>query len=203
MGFKRPLVRIQSLGPIGVSLWDAPIFFKGVLKVGEGADMGRGRYSVLTGALELAVLFFPLLSISDLVVTWYPFDTTVHYILAGWLLPAVSGLLCFCVLVSESAKAALKKWALSIPFTVIFWLALAATDFEVRLTNTLYPGYGSLSAGGGLALVIFRRRAGSGHPAGGLRKRRGLYAAAEAGLCYPEYPASNHMYCHFLGGGLP
>ncbi len=122
--------------------------------MGEGADMGRGRYSVLTGALELAVLFFPLLSISDLVVTWYPFDTTVHYILAGWLLPAVSGLLCFCVLVSESAKAALKKWALSIPFTVIFWLALAVTDFEVRLTNTLYPGYGSLSAGGGLALVM-------------------------------------------------
>lgn len=65
-----------------------------------------------------------------------------------------SALLCFCVLFSNSSKTALKKWSCSIPFTLIFYFVLAATNFDVRLINRLLPGYGHLSAGAGFAFII-------------------------------------------------
>lgn len=111
--------------------------------------MTRRKYSTLKGAFTLAMLYLPLLAISDLIEAFYPFDSTA----AVYILPAFSGLLSFCVLISESMTAALKKWALSIPFTLAFWYVLAATDFSVRLTNMLYPGYGSLSAGSGFSFM--------------------------------------------------
>lgn len=108
----------------------------------------------IKSSIELAVLFILLLAISDLIKTLYPFDTGTQYSLTACLLPIVSGLLCFGVLVSESTKVALKKWTLSVPFTLVFWLVLAITDFPVRLTNMLYPGYGTISAGGGFAQMV-------------------------------------------------
>lgn len=110
----------------------------------------RRKYSILKSAFVLAVLYLPLFAISDLVKAWCPFDSSI----AAYILPAFSSLLCFCALISESMKTALKKWAFSIPFTLMFWLILSVTDFSVRLTNTLYPGYGRLSAGGGFALMM-------------------------------------------------
>jgi len=96
------------------------------------------------------MLYFPFFSILDLVKTLCLFDSRI----AVYILSAFSSLLCFCVLISENKKISLKKWVFSIPFTLIFWFILSATDFSVRLTNTLYPGYGRLTAGCGFALLV-------------------------------------------------
>ena len=109
--------------------------------------MRRNRLSILKSAVELAILYFPLLFLFDLIEAVCPFADL-------YVQPIVSALLCFCVLFSDSAKTALKKWGCSIPFTLIFWFILAATNFDVRLTNKLLPGYGKLSAGAGFAFIV-------------------------------------------------
>ena len=109
--------------------------------------MHRNRLSVLKSAIQLAILYFPFLFLSDFIEAVCPFANI-------YIQSFVSALLCFCVLFSDSAKTALKKWGCSIPFSLIFWLVLAATNFNVRLTNKLLPGYGSLSAGAGFAFMV-------------------------------------------------
>ncbi len=109
--------------------------------------MGRYRLYILRSSFQLAVLYFPLLALRDLIHAACPFaDVFVQ--------STVSALLCFCVLFSDSAKTAWKKWALSLPFTVIFWGVLAVTDLDVRLINWMIPGYGRLSGGAGFAFIV-------------------------------------------------
>ena len=109
--------------------------------------MRRNRLSILKSAVQLSILYVPFLSLFDFMGAVCPFANI--YVQA-----IVSALLCFCVLFSDSTKTALKKWGCSIPFTLIFWFVLAATNFDVRLTNKLFPGYGCLSAGAGFAFII-------------------------------------------------
>lgn len=109
--------------------------------------MRRNRLSMLKSAVQLAILYFPFLSLFDLIEAVCPSANI-------YVQSTVSALLCFCVLFSDSAKTALKKWRCSIPFTLIFWFVLAATNFDVRLTNKLLPGYGHLSAGAGFAFIM-------------------------------------------------
>lgn len=109
--------------------------------------MRRNRLSILKSAVELAILYFPLLFLSDLIEEVCPFANI-------YVQSTASALLCFCVLFSNSSKTALKKWSCSIPFTLIFYFVLAATNFDVRLINRLLPGYGHLSAGAGFAFII-------------------------------------------------
>ena len=129
--------------------------------------MRRNRLSILKSAVELAILYFPLLFLSDLIEEVCPFANIYVPFLSlfdfmGAVCPfaniyvqaIVSALLCFCVLFSNSSKTALKKWSCSIPFTLIFYFVLAATNFDVRLINRLLPGYGHLSAGAGFAFII-------------------------------------------------
>ena len=104
--------------------------------------MRRNRLSILKSAVELAILYFPLLFLSDFIEEVCPFANIVYPIAR------------FCVLFSNSSKTALKKWSCSIPFTLIFYFVLAATNFDVRLINRLLPGYGHLSAGAGFAFII-------------------------------------------------
>lgn len=109
--------------------------------------MNRDRILILKSALQLAILYLPLVSLTDLIEAACP--------LAGFCVQALFGaLLCFCALFSSSPKAAWKKWCRSIPITLLFWLFLAVTNFDVRLTNRLVPGYGNLSAGAGFALIV-------------------------------------------------
>ena len=109
--------------------------------------MRRNRLSILKSAVELAILYFPLLFLSGLIEEVCPFANI-------YVQSTASALLCFCVLFSNSSKTALKKWSCSIPFTLIFYFVLAATNFDVRLINRLLPGYGHLSAGAGFAFII-------------------------------------------------
>lgn len=109
--------------------------------------MRRNRLSILKSAVQLSILYVPFLSLFDFMGAVCPFANI--YVQA-----IVSALLCFCVLFSDSTKTALKKWGCSIPFTLIFWFVLAATNFDVRLTNKLFPGYGCLSAGAGFASMV-------------------------------------------------
>lgn len=110
---------------------------------------------IIRDAAELAVLGLPLYSLAELGLP-LPGQLTEAWL---FLLSLAGGLLSFCALLSGSTKTALKKWALSIPFTAAFCLFLAHTDFQLRLLNTVLPGYGRLSGGGGfssfLYLVIF------------------------------------------------
>lgn len=110
-------------------------------------NMCRNRLSILKSAVGLAILYFPLLFLSDLIEEACPFANI-------YVQSTASALLCFCVLFSNSSKTALKKWSCSIPFTLIFYFVLAATNFDVRLINRLLPGYGHLSAGAGFAFII-------------------------------------------------
>jgi len=116
--------------------------------------MDKKSYLLLRDAVELALLYLPLLFISEGIAKAYPFDTSACYIIAVLILPLVSALLCFFVLISENPKTALKKWGLSVPFTLAFYAFLYFSDFRVRLINTLYPGYGRESAGGGFAFMV-------------------------------------------------
>ena len=109
--------------------------------------MRRNRLSILKSAVQLSILYVPFLSLFDFMGAVCPFANI--YVQA-----IVSALLCFCVLFSNSSKTALKKWSCSIPFTLIFYFVLAATNFDVRLINRLLPGYGHLSAGAGFAFII-------------------------------------------------
>lgn len=115
--------------------------------VTEETNMRRNRFSILKSAVQLAILYFPFLSLFDLIEAVCPFANI-------YVQPTVSALLCFCVLFSDSTKTALKKWGYSIPVTLIFGFVLAATNFDVRLINKLFPGYGRLLAGAGFASMV-------------------------------------------------
>lgn len=116
--------------------------------------MCKEKYKLFRDAFELAVLFVPFLFMYEWIETLYPFDADTHYRIAGSILPLSSALLSFCVLISENTKTALKKWLCSIPFTMVIWAVLFYTNFSIRLTNTLYTGYGRDSAGGGFAFMV-------------------------------------------------
>ena len=106
------------------------------------------RYKLIRDALELSLLFLPLMSLSDLVRAFLPLPSDFC------ALPLASVPLCFFAALSESGTDAAKKWGLSLPFTVGFWILLGLTDFDLRLFNTLHPGYGNLPAGGGFAILF-------------------------------------------------
>ena len=112
--------------------------------------MTHGKCALLRDGVCLAVLYLPVLALTDLFDAFCPLSGSNSML----LLSGVSAVLCFRVLLSGSTKTSFKKWLLSLPCTVLFWLVLAVTDFPVRLTNTLYPGYGRLSAGSSFALMV-------------------------------------------------
>ncbi|MDY3281799.1 hypothetical protein [Dysosmobacter sp.] len=112
--------------------------------------MGRGKYAPLRDGVCLAVLYLPVLALADPFDAFCPLSGSSSLL----LLSALSAAACFCLLLSGSMKACLRKWLLSLPCTVLLDLLLAATNFPVRLTNLLYPGYGRLSAGGGFAMMV-------------------------------------------------
>lgn len=112
--------------------------------------MAHGKCALLRDGVCLAVLYLPVLALADLFDAFCPLSGSNSLL----LLSAVSAVLCFCVLLSGSTKTSFKKWLLSLPCTVLLWLVLAVTDFPVRLTNLLYPGYGRLSAGSGFAMIV-------------------------------------------------
>ena len=103
--------------------------------------------STLKSSIQLAILYFPLFSLSRFIESVCPF-------LNIYIQTIIGAMLCLCVLFSNDAKTALKKLRCSIPFTLVFWFILGATKFDVRLTNKLFPGYGNVLAGGGFAFVI-------------------------------------------------
>lgn len=109
--------------------------------------MHRNRRSILKSAVQLAILYIPLFSLLELIEAVCPFASI-------YALSAFGAFLCFCVLFSDSGKAAWKTWGFSVPLTLIFWYILTATDFHVRLTNQLSPGYGALSADAGFAFIL-------------------------------------------------
>ncbi|MCI5583902.1 MAG: hypothetical protein MR357_09320, partial [Anaeroplasma sp.] len=112
--------------------------------------MVRKKCAPLRDAACLSVLYLPVLALADLFDAFCPLSGSSSIL----LLSALSAAACFCLLLSGSMKACLRKWLLSLPCTVLLYLLLAITDFPVRLTNLLYPGYGRLSAGGGFAMMV-------------------------------------------------
>lgn len=100
---------------------------------------------MIRDACELSILFVPLLFMSEFICKFY---------VASHILPVFSALLSFCVILSRSASIAIKKWLFSVPSTLALWLFFYYTNFSVRMTNTLYPRYGRISAGGGFAFMV-------------------------------------------------
>ena len=98
--------------------------------------MRRNRLSILKSAVELAILYFPLLFLSDLIEEVCPFANI-------YVQSTASALLCFCVLFSNSSKTAVKKWSCSIPFTLIFYFVLAATNFaDQQIASGIWTSFG-------------------------------------------------------------
>ena len=108
----------------------------------------RKVFMILMDAFFLASLYNPLMALMDLASGFVPSGKVL------FMLPVLSALLCFFILLNEDRKTALKKWGLSVLFTLLFSLFLGWADFELRLVNTIYPGYGRLSAGAGFAIIV-------------------------------------------------
>ena len=111
--------------------------------------MNKKKCFVIRDSMELAILFLPLLSILPLILDFFS-SSDVIFILAH-----CTGTLCFLANLSNSMKTSFIKWVLSLLFTIAFDLFLSMSHFDVRLVNTMYFGYGKMSAGGGFAILMY------------------------------------------------
>ncbi len=64
---------------------------------------------------------------------------------------------------SDRVGTALKKWGISILFTILLCLWLGPGDFLIRMVNVVDPGYGRLSAGSGFGLIFLAAAAVVSH----------------------------------------
>lgn len=108
--------------------------------------MNKQKRILVRDGVELSALYFPLLAITPLIEETGLFNSIN--------LAVFSGIICFLVNLSVSHKAAMKKWGLSCLITIAFWAFLSISNFNVRLVNMMYPGYGRISAGGGFAFFF-------------------------------------------------
>ncbi len=109
----------------------------------------KERYisKILCGAIQAAILFYPIFMLSN-VVSWN------HHDAAAFLIITIAALLYGLALFGDSAKQALLKWACSIPVTVMLWYYFASTHFYLRALNQEIPGYGNQAAGGSFATAV-------------------------------------------------
>lgn len=59
------------------------------------------------------------------------------------------------LMASTDHRYAFYKWLISLPAGIITYLVYRETDFLYYCLNKTYPDYGSISAGGGFALLLY------------------------------------------------
>ena len=107
---------------------------------------------LLLGGAELAVMFFPVvfLTIPLLQLTEGEALTAAVCVLPQ-VIAAVLG--CFAA-VDRSAREAMLKWIVSLPFSAAFWLYFVNSGFLLRMNNYINPGYGEGATGDGLGIIL-------------------------------------------------
>lgn len=115
----------------------------------EKNQININKINVITGALQLSVLFMPAFFINDLLS--YKDETGIFTL---FIIPVFLGI-CSCIAVLSGLKReAVLKCLISLPFSVIMWLYLINIEFGIRSLNWVYPDYGESSAGGNFAGFI-------------------------------------------------
>lgn len=97
--------------------------------------------STIPEAVAIAVLFLPAHFLNEM-LSYRLFSVSMYVVLI------LVGFAACLAAYSSTWKAALVKWLLSVPVTVVFWHCQIQMQFSLRGLNWTYPGYGTPSAGG-------------------------------------------------------
>lgn len=106
----------------------------------------RELWRIARDGVMLAVFHFPLAALERPVGEGLPEGMGLALLLAA------SGALSFCALWDERMKSVVLKWLVSVPFSLM--LMGLPNEITVRWINKQEPGYGELSAGSGLGILI-------------------------------------------------
>ena len=135
-------------------------------------EKGKGFTAapLVLGGAELAVLFLPVvfLTVPLLRLT----EGELLSGLTGWSPPIAAAALGCLVTVDRSARQAMLKWILSLPFSAVFWLYFVNSGFLIRLYNYVDPTFGEGGAGDGMGIMLVL---GAALFAGGIGVAVGMY----------------------------
>lgn len=136
----------------------------------KGKVKGFTTAPLVLGGAELAVLFLPVvfLTVPLLRLT----DSELLSGLTGWSPPIVAAALSSIVTFDRSARQAMLKWILSLPFSAVFWLYFVNSSFLIRLYNYVDPTFGDGWAGDGMGIMLVL---GAALFAGGIGVAVGMY----------------------------
>lgn len=108
------------------------------------------RKSTIPDAIAIAVLFLPAHFLNEMLS--YKLS-----VIPMTVVPALLGLASCMAVYSDTGKAALVKWLLSVPVTIVFWYCQIQMQFSLRTLNWMLPGYGKPSAGDNFAGFLLLR----------------------------------------------
>ena len=107
---------------------------------------------LVLGGAELALLFLPVIFLT--VPLMQLSDSQVLIGLITVLPPAVSAVLSCFAIFDRSARQAMLKWILSLPFSAVFWVYFVNSRFLIRLYNYVDPSFGEGGEGAGTGLML-------------------------------------------------
>lgn len=120
----------------------------------SATEKGRGLavFKVFLGAAELAVLFFPVIFLT---IPLLQLSYSEGLGAAITVLPQAAAAALGCFAVSDSsARQAMLKWILSLPFSACFWLYFVNSRFLIRMNNYINPDYGEGTTGDGMGILL-------------------------------------------------
>lgn len=107
---------------------------------------------LVLGGAETALLFLPVIFMTAPLMQIA--DSQALMGLITVLPPAVSAILgCFAIF-DRSARQAMLKWILSLPFSAVFWVYFVNSRFLIRMYNYIDPSFGDGGDGVGAGLTI-------------------------------------------------
>ncbi len=102
---------------------------------------------IILGAFQIAVLFYPALTINDLLSIAISSSYALYPILI------ICSIFAGIAIYSDTKKEALLKWMFSIPINIFFMFFIWGNQFQLRALNW-NDDYGDISAGGGFAMML-------------------------------------------------
>ena len=104
---------------------------------------------IILGAIQISILFLPVHFLNEIL----SLKTDLVFI-PMYAVPLLCGVASFIAVYSETVRASVLKFILSVPITVLFWRVQIEMQFSIRALNWVLPGYGKPSAGGNFASFI-------------------------------------------------
>lgn len=107
---------------------------------------------LVLGGAELALLFLPVIFLTAPLMQLADSQALVGLITV--LPPAVPAVLGCFAMFDRSARQAMLKWILSLPFSAAFWVYFVNSRFLIRLYNYVDPAFGNGEEEGGMGLML-------------------------------------------------